>query len=39
MPPWEEILEEVNRAHEATGWPPRGIPETGPAARADGAAP
>jgi phosphopantothenoylcysteine synthetase/decarboxylase len=39
MPSWEEILEEVNRAHEATGWPPRGTPSTGPAARPDGAAP
>jgi phosphopantothenoylcysteine synthetase/decarboxylase len=39
MPPWEEILEEVNRAYEANGWPPRGIPGTGPTARADGAAP
>jgi phosphopantothenoylcysteine synthetase/decarboxylase len=24
MPPWEEILEAVNRAHEATGWSPPG---------------
>jgi hypothetical protein len=39
MPPWEEVLEEVNRAHEATGWPPRGTPGTGAAARVDGAAP
>jgi phosphopantothenoylcysteine synthetase/decarboxylase len=39
MPPWEEILDEVNRAHEATGWPPRGMPGSGPAARAEGAAP
>jgi phosphopantothenoylcysteine decarboxylase len=39
MPPWEEILEEVNRAHEATGWPPRGIPGAGPAARPEAAAP
>jgi phosphopantothenoylcysteine synthetase/decarboxylase len=39
MPPWEEILQQVNRAYEATGWPPRGIPSTGPTARADGAAP
>jgi phosphopantothenoylcysteine synthetase/decarboxylase len=39
MPPWEEILEEVNRAHEATGWSPQGSPGTGPAARAEGAAP
>jgi phosphopantothenoylcysteine synthetase/decarboxylase len=39
MPSWEEILEEVDRAHEATGWPPRGAPGTGTAARADGAAP
>jgi phosphopantothenoylcysteine synthetase/decarboxylase len=31
MASWNEILEEINRAHEATGWPPRGIPETGPA--------
>jgi phosphopantothenoylcysteine synthetase/decarboxylase len=39
MPPWEEILEEVNRAHEATGWPPRGTPGSGHAPRPDGAAP
>jgi len=39
MPPWEEILEVVNRAHEATGWPPRGTPGIGPAATGDGAAP
>jgi phosphopantothenoylcysteine synthetase/decarboxylase len=39
MPPWEEILEEVNRAHEATGWPPRGTPRAGPLARPEGAAP
>jgi phosphopantothenoylcysteine synthetase/decarboxylase len=39
MPPWEEILEEVNRAHEATGRPPRGTPGTGPTARSEGAAP
>jgi phosphopantothenoylcysteine synthetase/decarboxylase len=39
MPPWEEILQEVNRAYEATGWPLRGTPGTGPMARADGAAP
>jgi phosphopantothenoylcysteine synthetase/decarboxylase len=39
MPPWEEILEEVNRAHEASGWPPRGTSRTGPAASAQGAAP
>ena len=38
MPPWEEILEEVNQAHEATGWPPRGAPGTGTAARVDGGA-
>ena len=36
MPPWDEILEEVNQAHEATGWPPRGAPGTGTAARVDG---
>ena len=39
MPPWEEILEEVNQAHEATGWSPRGAPGTGTAARVDGGAP
>jgi phosphopantothenoylcysteine synthetase/decarboxylase len=39
MPPWEEILPEVNRAYQATGWPPRGTLGTGPIARADGAAP
>ena len=39
MPPWEEILEEVNQAHEATGWPPREAPGTATAARADGGAP
>jgi phosphopantothenoylcysteine synthetase/decarboxylase len=39
MPSWEEILEEVDRMHEATGWSPRGAPGTGTAARADGAAP
>jgi Flavoprotein/Phage integrase family len=39
MASWDEILEEINRAHEATGWPPRGTPETGPAASAEGAAP
>jgi phosphopantothenoylcysteine synthetase/decarboxylase len=39
MPSWEEILEEVDRAHEATGWPPRGARGTGTVARADGAAP
>jgi len=39
MPPWEEILEEVNQAHEATGWPPRGAPGPGTAARVDGGAP
>jgi phosphopantothenoylcysteine synthetase/decarboxylase len=39
MPPWEEILEEVNRAHETTGWPPREAPRTGPVAQSEGAAP
>jgi phosphopantothenoylcysteine synthetase/decarboxylase len=39
MPSWDEILEEVNRAHEATGWPPRGSPGTGPSASVEGAAP
>jgi phosphopantothenoylcysteine synthetase/decarboxylase len=39
MGSWDEILEEINRAHEATGWPARGTPETGPAASAEGAAP
>jgi len=39
MVSWDEILEEINRAHEATGWPPRGTPETGPAASTEGAAP
>jgi phosphopantothenoylcysteine synthetase/decarboxylase len=39
MPPWDQILEEINRAHEATGWPPRGTPQIGPAAGAEGAAP
>ncbi len=39
MPPWEDILEAVTRAHEATGWPPREIPGTSPAAGAEGVAP
>jgi phosphopantothenoylcysteine synthetase/decarboxylase len=39
MPSWEEILEEVDRAHEASGWPPRGAPGPGTAARVDGGAP
>jgi len=39
MPPWEEILDEVNRAHEAIGWPPRGTPGTSPGAGPEGAAP
>jgi phosphopantothenoylcysteine synthetase/decarboxylase len=39
MPPWEEILEEVNRAFEATGWPPRGDPGADSVAGAEGAAP
>jgi hypothetical protein len=39
MPSWEEILEEVDRAHEATGWPPRGAPGIGTAVRPDGAPP
>jgi phosphopantothenoylcysteine synthetase/decarboxylase len=39
MPTWDEILQEVNRAHEAMGWPPRGTPTAGPAASAQGAAP
>jgi phosphopantothenoylcysteine synthetase/decarboxylase len=38
MASWHEILEEINRAHEAAGWPPRGTPQRGPAASADGAA-
>jgi phosphopantothenoylcysteine synthetase/decarboxylase len=39
MASWGEILEEINRTHEATGWPPRRTPETDPAAGAEGAAP
>ena len=39
MPPWEEILEEVNRAHEATGWQTRGTPGPGTAAKPEGATP
>jgi phosphopantothenoylcysteine synthetase/decarboxylase len=39
MASWSEILEEINRAHEATGWPPRRTLGTGPAASAEGAAP
>ena len=39
MPPWEEILEVVNRAYEATGWPRRETPGSGPGARPAGAAP
>jgi phosphopantothenoylcysteine synthetase/decarboxylase len=39
MASWDEILEETNRAHDATGWPPRGTPQIGPAAGAEGAAP
>jgi phosphopantothenoylcysteine synthetase/decarboxylase len=39
MPRWEEILEEVNRAHETIGWPPREAPRTGPAAQSEGTAP
>jgi phosphopantothenoylcysteine synthetase/decarboxylase len=39
IPPWDEILEEVNRAHEATRWPTRGIPGTGSAASPERAAP
>jgi phosphopantothenoylcysteine synthetase/decarboxylase len=39
MPSWEEILEEVDRAHEATGWPLRGAPGIGTAVRPDGAPP
>jgi phosphopantothenoylcysteine synthetase/decarboxylase len=38
-PPWEEILEVVNRAYEATGWPRRETPGSGPGARPAGAAP
>jgi phosphopantothenoylcysteine synthetase/decarboxylase len=37
MTSWDEILEEINRAHQAAGWPPRGVPETGPAASGEGA--
>jgi phosphopantothenoylcysteine synthetase/decarboxylase len=39
MPHWDEILEEVNRAHEAAGWPLRGIPGNGPSTSPEGAAP
>jgi phosphopantothenoylcysteine synthetase/decarboxylase len=39
MASWDVILEETNRAHEATGWPPRRTPEKGPAAGTEGAAP
>jgi hypothetical protein len=39
MPPWEEILEEVDQTCEATGRPPRGAPGTGTEARVDGGAP
>jgi phosphopantothenoylcysteine synthetase/decarboxylase len=31
MPPWDEIVEEVNRAHEETGWPPRRVQDSGSA--------
>jgi hypothetical protein len=39
MPPWDEILEEVNRAFATAGWPPRGAPRTDSAAGVEGAAP
>jgi phosphopantothenoylcysteine synthetase/decarboxylase len=35
MTSWDDILEEVNRAHEAIGWPQRGTPGPGPAASAE----
>jgi phosphopantothenoylcysteine synthetase/decarboxylase len=31
MPPWGEIVEQVNRAHEATGWPPQRAQDSGSA--------